>query len=664
MPSIWKVVACFLVLTAFWTLLGIPISRRLYPQRWLALPLAPSVGWAIHTGLALPICLLFGATTPVIVGFTAILMGCSLFMLLRDRSDRRFFEGGRIPIWIYVGAVLLALVPLLAVVPKISAHGVALSVPMFDHSKIALVDEMALHGVPPTNPFFAGAGVSPRLAYYYAWHFSAAEIARVFGVGGWAADAALTGFTALSSLALMMGIAAWHAGRPIAAIYVLPLAVVGSARPLLDSLFGAPAVDHVLSTYPSLAGWLVQASWVPQHLAAAVCVVLATLLACQLGRDRDRYVVPALAVLIAAAFGCSTYVGGIVLALAAPGVGAILLAVSPPGRRRRVVVGAALGVVGSLVLASPFLHDEFVATAARGVGAPIAVHPYEVIGPFVRDPERRWLDVPAFWLVLLPLTLPAAVPLGLAALIRGVRRASDHRETVIVLGLLAFASFATSWLLISTIGNNDLGWRAILPGILVLTAFAASVFSTWREPRLRAGVAFAACVAALGLPGGYAMFRDDVYPAPTRASERFAETPALWGAVRSIATPADRVGNNPLMLQAMLPWPVDISWALLARQRSCFAGWELTRAYAALPLKTVTNIDTQFIRVFDGKGSAEDVRDLATRYGCTLIVLTPQDGAWSRDPFAASPFYALIQQESRWRIYRRSPKPESTASSN
>ena len=44
---------------------------------------------------------------------------------------------------------------------------------------------------------------------------------------------------------------------------------------------------------------------------------------------------------------------------------------------------------------------------------------------------------------------------------------------------------------------------------------------------------------------------------------------------------------------------------------------------------------------------------LATRYQCRTVVLTPQDGAWANDPFAASGDYTLADEKpQRWKIYR------------
>jgi hypothetical protein len=103
----------------------------------------------------------------------------------------------------------------------------------------------------------------------------------------------------------------------------------------------------------------------------------------------------------------------------------------------------------------------------------------------------------------------------------------------------------------------------------------------------------------------------------------------------------------------MTLWPVDISWALLADRRSCFAGRELALVYASLPRPRLDEIDAQFIRVFAGKAEPGDIGDLATKYDCRLVVLTSADGAWANDPFATDPRFRLVEEKpGEWRIYR------------
>jgi len=139
----------------------------------------------------------------------------------------------------------------------------------------------------------------------------------------------------------------------------------------------------------------------------------------------------------------------------------------------------------------------------------------------------------------------------------------------------------------------------------------------------------------------------------------FAQTPEMWAAVRRHAAADERVANNPLFLQDLTPWPVNLSWALLSDRRSCFAGRELTLAYTALPRARREAIDALFIRVFAGDASSQDIDDLARLYDCRVVVVTAQDGAWRRDPFATSALYRLAEHDARWRIYRLAAAPRS-----
>jgi hypothetical protein len=134
----------------------------------------------------------------------------------------------------------------------------------------------------------------------------------------------------------------------------------------------------------------------------------------------------------------------------------------------------------------------------------------------------------------------------------------------------------------------------------------------------------------------------------------FAQTPELWAAVRRHAPIGARVANNPLFLQDLTPWPANMSWALLADRSSCFAGRELAIPFAALSAERRDAVNDQFIRVFAGQAMPADVGEFASKYGCDVVVVVPQDGAWANDPFAVSPAYRLAEtRDARWRIYVR-----------
>lgn len=228
-----------------------------------------------------------------------------------------------------------------------------------------------------------------------------------------------------------------------------------------------------------------------------------------------------------------------------------------------------------------------------------------------------------------------------------------RQKKVVVAGFacLAGAGLAASWLLASTLGdNNDLALRAVLPAAMVLIVATAAGITCSPGRALIGAIALAGLL--LSVPDTTYLLRSDVAGHDVQDAKVFAQTPALWAAVRRFASPTARVANNPLFLQDITPWPVNLSWALLADRSSCFAGRELALAFAPLPAARREAINHQFIRVFAGKGTVKDVNEMARKYGCDVVVIVPQDGAWNNDPFAESADYRLAEtREGRWRIY-------------
>jgi hypothetical protein len=384
-------------------------------------------------------------------------------------------------------------------------------------------------------------------------------------------------------------------------------------------------------------------------------VVLAFFLIVQLATSPSIVLVATLALVVAAGFETSTWVGGVTFATAAPIIGIILLLGRGP--RLRFLVGATLAAALALVLVAPLALDQYAATAARGGGPTLAVEPIGVFEDFVSEDFTAIIDLPGYWLLLLPIEFPAIYLTGLVALVQLVRLGildALRKATALAFASLIVVSLVMAWLMASTIGeNDDLGWRAILPGAVGLTIFSAVGLSRWLASRLRLAAAAGFAAVLLGLPdGAWLTYQYAVgLPRPTRAA--FAETPAMWEAVRRHSTPQDRIANNPLFLFDMTIWPVNISWALLSNRRSCYAGKELALAFASLSDEQRDDIEAQFVRVFAGSGTPDDVQQLALRYDCRIAVVTKWDKAWTNDPFAASPSYRLVEADGeRWRIYQ------------
>lgn len=657
MASTVHVVCTAAVALAYWSALGHLVMRRLVGPA-LAPFCAPAAGWALHGAVVLPLFFVLPWSGPAIAIVAALALPIAAFAMRRVRPESTPALEVAIPKTPLLFALLLAAVVASAILPKHLADGIALSDPIFDHAKAALVDEIARAGPPPGNPFLGGAGGAGRLAYYYLWHFSAGELSRVLGVNGWEADAAMTFFSAFASLATMMALAVRIGGRPRAAWWVVAFAASASARVLLVWFFGEPGLDAWMRNPGGLDGWLFQSAWVPQHLAGTSCALLAALVLARLAGGADVATTVVGGLLIAAGFETSTWIGGVVFAVAAFAIVPVLFVGTERARRRGFVVAVlAAGAIAAIVAAS-FVHDQLVAAATRQHGAPIVVQPYAIAGEVFPAAWRPLLDIPAYWLVLLPIQLAAVYVPGLFAMKRllAARDATPpERRLVAALAALSLASLAVGGSLTSTLAdNNDLAWRAVLMASTTLIVFAAAGFAAWVAERRRLVVTLVSIALALGGVETGRLAIGDLRGTTRPDDARFAGEPALWQAVRDRTAPDERVANDPYALWAMTAWPVNIGWSLLANRRSCYSTWELAQVYTSMPHDRLRAIDRQFDRVFAGRPEPGDLAALATTYDCAVAVVTTQDGAWEHDPFATSDRWTRVDERAgRWRIYRR-----------
>ena len=359
-----------------------------------------------------------------------------------------------------------------------------------------------------------------------------------------------------------------------------------------------------------------------------------------------------LALTMAAGFESSTWVGGVAFPFAAAPVALILLARAELPRRLRIAVALGLTALLAMLLVSPLLRDQVQMTALRGDGAPIKLEPTEVLSE--RFPA--WINLPAFWLIYLPVEFPAFYPAGLVtiyALLKDRALAVDRRVVAIAFALTLAASLLVSWLMVSTLGdNNDLGWRAVLPGMMLLIVFAASGLSRIAFRPLAVIPVAAPLLLLLGVPEAVQLARNNIVGTSSASAKAFAASPALWQAVRRATGNDERIANNPLYLENVTPWSVNISWALLSNRRSCYASPALVGPFSALSKAREAEIGAQFVRVFAGHALPGDIDALATQLKCDAAVVTPDDGAWTNDPFATTAFYRLVDGNAAWRIYR------------
>ena len=150
MPSFQDVLLCGLAVLAICICVGLPLARCLVDESRLAWALAPALGWAVFSTLALPIlwAVGFSRTHVTMLSGTAVLVG----MVASLGGPARTRNRAAVPMWAFAAAAALAILPALGVWPKLGEGGLVLAEPLFDHSKIAIVDDIARLGLPPGNP--------------------------------------------------------------------------------------------------------------------------------------------------------------------------------------------------------------------------------------------------------------------------------------------------------------------------------------------------------------------------------------------------------------------------------------------------------------------------------------------------------------------------------
>ena len=319
---------------------------------------------------------------------------------------------------------------------------------------------------------------------------------------------------------ILIGLAVWLAGRRGAALWVVALAATASLRPVIYVLFGVDPAEAIIGYQSGFGGWLFQTSWAPQHTASAMIAVVSIYLLVEMCKRPRVLTVVLLAVTLAAAFESSTWVGGVALPLAAVPAALVMLARAERHQRLRILVGLAAAALLALLMVSPFLYDQIQMTALRGDGAPIKLEPTQIFSDDITDEFGVWLNWPQFWLVYLPVEFPAFYPAGLVALyvlVKDRALSSGRRSAAIAFALAVAASLAASWLLVSTLGeNNDLGWRAVLPGVMLLMVFAAAGLSRLTFRPSSAALVAAIVLVMLGLPDSARFAMGNIEGTPQR----------------------------------------------------------------------------------------------------------------------------------------------------
>lgn len=632
---------------------GYPATAFLEVDVRSRLLIAPAAGLGIF-GVLAALAFRIVPLTAFDIAAVVCLAAATSMILARGAPRSPLATGDRIQAPWLLAATALAFTAAYANAPHHAAGGIALGGTIFDHAKVAIVDEIAREGLPPRNPFYQQAGTANLLNYYYLWYLVAATAERVTGANGWEADVALTGVSALLSLCTLGWAAVAFARRAAAAWWVLAIACAGSLTPVVRFV-----LDDRLAEEHRFEGWIEQSAWVPQHLWAATLALLAILCLVNILKGATRALGASIfaGMLIAASYDSSIWIGGFGLALVLCVLSLFYICVGARPRRWATVTNLVSACASAAIFAAVFLYQN---VSLIGHRKTLGLWSYPVL---VGDNSIRasLANEIAYWLVMLVADFGFAYLLAVAWCF-GLRRrwsaTGDALEPALALSIVLPLLAAQH--LRSVIANNDLAWRIVLLPGFAMTIVAAATASrhplSFRRPWLLSAIVL---VLVPSMIAGLAVASRQVGVAASDGSPqadrgRLRDASDLWRAVRAVTPKEEAVLNNPDALGDMTLWPANIGWALLADRKSCAAGDRWIRSLAPQVLPDDRHRLVSLIaRVFDGGGSNEDLLALKRDHLCATLVVVPGDGLWASPLLTDNPVYKLVEsREGRWRLYR------------
>jgi hypothetical protein len=368
------------------------------------------------------------------------------------------------------------------------------SIPSFDQTtRVSVIEAMTRTGVPPVNPsYYPGKPVLLTFLYFF-WYILCSVVDWLGG--SWVdARAALNASSAWAGLGMMATIALYLRLRDERVGEKLwRAALIGIGSLSISGLDCIPIIFMMILVHvlpgdiehwnTQITAWAGSFLWVPHHIAGMVACLTAIMVT-QTARGKSTAqqlgaaIVAGLA--FASALGLSVWVTLIFVIFW--GVWMLLILIQT--RAWRTPLWMTLTGLVAVMFALPFLLDIFSGGSGGGSGSlPFA---FEVrIFYFSATLTSAWPPIYRSLLNLAVLPINYFFELGFFLLVGmfwfKLRKDSGRRSPfhTIEIILLAISFLIGSFVRSTLIFNNDLGWRAWLPGQFVLLIWGVDVLEHW-----------------------------------------------------------------------------------------------------------------------------------------------------------------------------------------
>ncbi len=419
----------------------------------------------------------------IVLSMGAISMLLVIWELVRQEEPTRLrlSRGARFGLYIALGWMIVAIASSIDL-----QIGDRLYLPMqaFDQClRTALAASAVRTGVPPANPFFY-PGHAVALRYYYYWNVLCALPASLFGLSARATTLAGIVWSGLSFAALVPLYLKYFCEETVdlcrkSIIGVALIAVTGlDLIPTIGIFVGRHTILGDMEWWDGqqVTSWIDSFLWVPHHVAAIVACLMGFLVLWVMPRNAKVHERAKAAIIAALAFasaaGLSVYVT-FTFAIFLVMWTIVLCRAKFWAETSTFVITGLLTIVVSL----GYLHD-LQQPGFSGSFATFYVRRLEAVSDFGDHfIHLGWLQS-LFYAALLPLYY--TVELGFFALVGFVRAKTYWRRPAPLQKWewaaidIAGVSLLVGSFLMSTTGNNDLGYRSVL--------FAQFILLLWAVP--------------------------------------------------------------------------------------------------------------------------------------------------------------------------------------
>jgi hypothetical protein len=227
----------------------------------------------------------------------------------------------------------------------------------------------------------------------------------------------------------------------------------------------------------------------------------------------------------------------------------------------------------------------------------------------------------------------------------------------------------------SVIINDDLGWRVVLPPVLLLTIWTAVAITGWLEtlryskfgelPRAAiAGLSMVVFLGTMGI-GSTARFLADAVKeqkvdyATMTLLRHFRLQPLAWSRVRELTSTRDIIAVNPESFKQVTSWTANAPFSLFGDRCTLVSDSSTPLVFSHHADRSRFTSDLAFVtNFFNGTPGKRDIWRLAVRFRARALLVTPLDALWNNGALDGNRYYNLAVETPDYRVYLKKPNQD------